>query len=157
MRVVVFLDMDGVLADFDAGVGKHCAQDEDPPQMFEPGFYRNLPVIVGAKEAVQNLLQIPLIDLQIATKPTTKNLHCATEKYQWVEEHFPQLLRKMTLTHDKSLLLGDVLVDDDSKWELGFLGEFYLFDGTKPKDSWDKAQNFIFDTMKKIIAAKVGI
>lgn len=144
--MIVFLDMDGVLADFDAAIPEerrrpfgYDGKDEkywDPPEMFETGFYRELPVMPGALEAATILKLHPRIELYIGSKPTTKNLACPSEKYQWVEKNFPFLLRRMVLACNKSLLRGDVLVDDDRDWAAGFKGHFIYFDREDPVKSW---------------------
>ena len=85
-KKVVFIDMDGTIADFDKGVGHICVDNEDPPEMFQQGFFLNLEVMEGAIEAVHKLFNSPFLDVYIASKPTTGNLHCATEKYLWI--HF---------------------------------------------------------------------
>jgi len=138
--ITVYLDMDGVLADFDAGVGRTYEYKSDPPEMLAKGFFRNLPVMPGAKEAVAVLQENPMVDLYIATKPTTKNLHCATEKYEWVAEHFPSLLKKIFMVCDKGHLNGDFLIDDDFKeWGDRFQGNFIYFERNAPLSSWDDA------------------
>jgi hypothetical protein len=140
--MIVFLDMDGVLADFDGALPpdqrrKNGVDRWDPPAMFEPGFFRGLPVMPGAKEAVSALMASPNIQLYIGSKPTTKALTCPTEKYQWIGEHFPDLLRRMCLVSDKSLLRGDFLVDDDKdRWAGVFVGTFIHFDREHPRHSW---------------------
>ena len=139
---VVFLDMDGVLADFDSEIGpEHKHLPEDPPEMFVPGFFRRLKVMPGAKEAVAKLLACPDLDVYIGSKPTTKATTSATEKFDWVEEHFPALLRKIVLVCDKARLRGDVLVDDDKKWEPVFVGQFIHFDHDHSEESWQRVLN----------------
>lgn len=140
--MIVFLDIDGVLADFDNALPpeqrrKPGVNNWDPPAMFEPGFFRGLPVMPGAKKAVASLLADPSIQLYVGSKPTTKALTCPTEKYQWIGEHFPELLRRVCLVCDKGLLLGDVLVDDDKdRWAESFIGTFIHFDRSRPEASW---------------------
>jgi 5'-nucleotidase len=137
MKKIVYVDMDGVLFDFRAGVGRPDHED-DPPEMFQPGFYRKLPVMPGAKEAVQALLVHDKIDLYIATKPTTKALTCPSEKYQAIEEHFPELLRKIFMICDKGHLNGHYLIDDYPHWGAKFQGTFLLFNEKDPLTSWQQ-------------------
>lgn len=140
--MIVFLDMDGVLADFDGSLPPDQRRPSgsshwDPPAMFEPGFFRGLKVMPGAKPAVATLMASKKLDVYVGSKPTTKNLNCPSEKYQWIEEHFPDLLRKVVLVCDKGLLRGDVLIDDDAdRWMNSFDGRFIHFDRTRPLESW---------------------
>lgn len=128
--------MDGVLADFHAVAGE-VEIHETPTEMLKEGFYRNLPVMEGAKEAVEELMKLG--DVYIASKPTTKNFSCATEKYEWINEHFPQLIKKVFLTCDKTLLKGDFLIDDDIRWN-EFDGNFLWFDRKNPL-RWEQIVN----------------
>lgn len=135
-KVIVYLDMDGVLADFKKGIGRPNPE-WNPPEMYEPYFFRKLPVMEGAKEAVAEMLANENIDLYIASKPDSKNLWCATEKFQWIQEHFPDLLKKMFLTCDKGHLNGDFLIDDDFRqWGHKFKGTLLEFNENDPKESW---------------------
>lgn len=135
---ILYLDMDGVLADFRAGVGRPNAE-WNPPEMYVKGFFRDLPLMAGAKDAVAELLKHNYLDVYIASKPTHDNLWCATEKYQWLEEHFPMLLKKTFLACDKGHLNGDYLIDDDLKqWGPKFKGTLLHFDEYKPVESWNR-------------------
>lgn len=141
-KKIVYLDMDGVMANFEAAVPPNCGWD--PPEMFVPGFFRNLPVMPGAVEGVKALLACPRLEVYIGSKHTTKATNSATEKVEWVQEHFPPLLRRMVLVCHKSLLLGDVLVDDDrDRWEGHFRGEFIHFDKKHPEWAWEGVVNYL--------------
>jgi 5'(3')-deoxyribonucleotidase len=134
---IVYLDMDGPLADFDKAIGEERNENGDPPEMFKKGFFRNLEVTPYAKMGVSLLLDCEDIDLYIASKPSTKNLYSATEKYEWIDEHFPELLKKVFLTCDKGKLIGDYLIDDDAdRWKRKFKGEFIQFYPAAPLTSW---------------------
>lgn len=136
MKRRIFLDMDGVLADFDGAI--HTNVGEDPPEMFVPGFFRNLAVMQGAKEAVEALLADNRLEIFIGSKITSKVPGCATEKMEWVAMHFPKLLKSMCLICDKMCLRGDVLVDDDfERWAHKFEGQFIHFDSNNPRKSWE--------------------
>lgn len=127
--------MDGVLANFDAAIKNHIP---DPPEMFVPGFFRNLAVHDGAKKAVAALLANKNLDIYIGSKATSEAPNCATEKFEWIAEHFPALKKRIVLVCDKKLLRGDVLVDDDIKrWGHKFVGQFIHFDRWHPKESWE--------------------
>ena len=138
--MIIYLDMDGVLADFFAGLGRVVSPDEDPTEIYEKGFYRNLPVMEGAKEAVAKLLAHPDLKIYIASKPcnTRKNPHCPSEKYEWIDEHFPELYNKIYLTCNKNRLTGNFLIDDHPhKWNK-FEGTVIKFDPKEPVESWKK-------------------
>jgi 5'(3')-deoxyribonucleotidase len=135
---IVYLDMDGVLANFWLGVGRPDAE-WNPPEMYVKGFFRNLPLMPGAKRAVAELLANPNIDLYIASKPDSINMDSATEKYQWINEHFPELIKKIFLTCDKGHLNGDYLIDDDlERWGPKFKGKFLHFNEKSPLESWER-------------------
>ena len=140
-KKIVFLDMDGPLANFNKGIGR-WPFEKDPPEMFQQGFFLNLAVVPGAKWAVNELLQIPQLSICIGSKHTVENVHCASEKIGWLWTHFPSLVKRTCLVFDKTLLKGDYLIDDDKKWE-GFDGHFFHFDEHNPELSWTEIVNFL--------------
>jgi 5'(3')-deoxyribonucleotidase len=137
MPKIIFVDLDGVLADFDAAITS--GPGFDPPEMFVPGFFRNLAVTPGSKEAIATLLANPNYEVYVGSKHTSKVTTCTSEKVEWVKEHFPALLRNMVLCCDKKLLRGDILIDDDlERWGHVFVGTFIHFDRTNHAESWKK-------------------
>lgn len=76
------------------------------------GFYRSLPIIPGAKEALEELLALGF-DVRICTAPKRRFHNCVPEKFEWIEEHLGQKwVERTILARDKTLIHGDVLVDD---------------------------------------------
>jgi hypothetical protein len=118
----LFLDCDGVLADFDAGA-KHVLGDT--PAAFEKrhgrgefwkrlarahNFYGELPEMPDARElfeAVKHLKPTILTGLPLGK-------WAAPQKERWAAEHFPGVPIITTMARQKHLHMepGDVLVDD---------------------------------------------
>lgn len=135
----ILVDMDGVLADFENGfiveyrktfptltpipVGerKNFYVTSDYPSEMQknvesvyhtPGFFENLPVIPGGKESLELMSSLGH-QVFICTSPLTRYDDCVLEKYNWVAKNLGyEWTRKMIVTSDKTLVQGDILIDD---------------------------------------------
>jgi 5'(3')-deoxyribonucleotidase len=125
VKKVIYIDMDGTIANFEAGVGREVCITEKPAECLQEGFYRNLPVIAGAQEAIARLEEH--FEVYIATKPKSGNPYCLEEKMEWIREYFPTLAKKVFFTPNKNLLHGHMLIDDHAKWS-EFNGTFFKFE-----------------------------
>lgn len=151
----LLVDMDGVLADLEAGFWPIFAEKcPDAPQIrredrstfyvedqigqewrahVEPiihseGFFRSLPVVPGAVEGLLKLCEKHRVT--ICTSPVTTPW-CASEKHSWVLEHLGRKFAKeMIVTKDKTLIRGDVLIDDrpEVKGKMVPVWEHILYD-----------------------------
>jgi 5'-nucleotidase len=136
-RLICYVDMDGVLCDYVNGWSemKRLVEIEYPQSIH--GFYRGLKPLTNAIQSYKTLEEI--YDVRILTRPSYKNLHCYTEKAQWVLHHLGEKAQeKMILAPDKSLLKGDILIDDEiNAGQLGFEGRLIRF-GHAPTENWTK-------------------
>lgn len=118
----LFLDCDGVLADFDSGVTELLGM---PPEAFQkrygpglfwkrlaghPDFYGELAVLPGGQrlfDAVKHLRPTILTGLPVGN-------WAAPQKQRWGAKHFPGVPVITTMARKKHLHMepGDVLVDD---------------------------------------------
>lgn len=107
----IFIDMDGVLADF-GRLKRELGMESDEMKRM-PGAYARLQPIPGALEAVRSLIGMGY-ECWVATKPPTGVPHAYADKAEWVLRHLPELKRRIIITHDKGLLGDecDYLIDD---------------------------------------------
>jgi 5'(3')-deoxyribonucleotidase len=139
-KPIIYLDMDGVLANFHGAFEREITPQCEPTEIYEKGFYRNLKVNEGAREAVSKMLESGKFEVYIASKPATGSQYCAGEKYEWVKEHFPELHSRIILTPNKNVLQGHILIDDHpEKWR-NFEGEVFRFNPHEPAKSWAQVE-----------------
>ncbi|XP_070250693.1 5'(3')-deoxyribonucleotidase, cytosolic type [Myotis yumanensis] len=78
-----------------------------------PGFFLDLEPIPGALEAMHEMHAMHDTEVFICTSPLIKYQHCVGEKFSWVDKYLgPQFVERIILTRDKTVVLGDLLIDD---------------------------------------------
>ena len=133
----LFLDLDGVLADFDAGaqalLGMTPAEFEERHGKREfwrrianaPNFYGTLPQMPDARrlfDAVEHLKPTILTGLPLGN-------WAAPQKVQWAAEHFPgaPIITCMARDKHQHMKAGDVLVDDRDNHRAAYEREGVVF------------------------------
>jgi 5'-nucleotidase len=80
--------------------------------MVEAGFYSRLKPIPGARAALKGMLKAGH-DVRICTSPWVSNPTCASDKLNWVADHYgSHWAARVIITTDKTLVHGDYLIDD---------------------------------------------
>lgn len=173
MRILV--DMDGVVADFDKALwdaaaergwelsindrseqrhyymSEHFVQKWQIKSMLRlierTNFFKHLPEVPGAVDGV-NALVAAGHDVWFCTKPLEANPHCRDDKAYWIRKRWPELESKLIITPNKSLIRGDILLDDainpdwaaEAEWAPVLFRQPYNGPGTKweawPKWDW---------------------
>lgn len=137
--MIVLIDMDGVIADFELGFLRQWKK-RYPDKIHIPieqrntfsvleqysiehhelirgifhasGFIRSLPVIPGSVQALHQMRTLGF-DVFICTSPFTQYKNCVLEKYEWINEYFgSEWTNRIILTNDKTLIQARYLVDD---------------------------------------------
>lgn len=81
MKQRLFVDLDGTCAVW------HPVAEE---QLFEKGYYRNLPEYKNVVAAVNDIVDnYPDIDVYVLSKYLTNSDYALQEKQEWVQEHLP--------------------------------------------------------------------
>lgn len=154
----LFLDLDGVLADFDRGaelvLGMPAARFEQRHGIREfwrrlaraDSFYARLPEMPDARElwdAVAHLHPTILTGLPLGK-------WAAPQKVAWCEEHFPRVPVITCMARDKHRYMdrGDVLVDDREKHRAAYEAEGVVFVHHKTARSTLQELSEIFPSVK---------
>jgi len=143
-KKIVYIDMDGVVADFDKHRDLHklIPYPKGESTKVHKGFFKELDFIEGAFEALHELDKY--YDIYFLSTPQWSNPDCWSEKREWVEEKFGDLMRKkLILTHNKGLLKGDYLIDDRVVHGVdNFEGEHIHF-GTEKFPTWKEVLSYL--------------
>ncbi len=107
----IFIDMDGVIVDFDEFKTRHNLTGDEVKK--QRGAYLGMSPMPGAIDAVYSLIGMGF-EVWIATKPPTGVAYAYSDKAAWIFEYLPELKRRIVITHDKGFLgdRGDYLIDD---------------------------------------------
>jgi len=131
--IVVLLDMDGTVVDWDSGFRKAWAdrssidrtksyameecvpeefKDEAKQVMMAPGFFRHLPPFPNAIQEVKKMEHAGF-QIWFCTSPLLGHPTCCQEKLEWIQEHFgDEYVKRVILCQDKTIVRGDILIDD---------------------------------------------
>lgn len=135
-KPILLIDMDGVLADFDAEIMKRVKDrhpsinlletrdnfyfSDDYPEYKtviraisnEPGFFASLPLIDHAITGWQRIVDLGYHP-RICSSPIRSNSRSELEKRAWLERHFGiEVANEAIITSDKYLHPGIALIDD---------------------------------------------
>lgn len=130
---IALVDMDGTIVDYDGAMTRDLAKlrapdeqpfedrggpsGENPPHIEErvrlirhqPGWWRNLEPLPAGMALLRTLEAIGF-QVNILTKGPSSTHSAWTEKVEWCARHIPGI--PVTVTADKGLVYGKVLVDD---------------------------------------------
>jgi len=169
-RKSIAVDMDGVIADTvmqfinwydkDYGIKIGVEAFHGKPEIevfpegvmkkivYSPGFFRNVPVMYGAQEALKELMQYFDVFIVSAAMEFPQSL---PEKYDWLKEHFPFIgWRNIIFCGDKSVIGTDYMIDDHVRNLDFFKGKTILFtaghnidiDRHTRVNNWEEAMSF---------------
>ena len=170
MRILI--DMDGVISDFDGEFLKRWRErypdkvyvpleertsfyvkDSYPEELhslvkeilLEPGFFRDMMPMAGAKDALKEMEQMGL-ELFICTSPLSAYKNCVLEKFEWVDRELgDDWVSRIVLTKDKTLVKADYIIDDKAEitgvesspeWEHIIYDRPYNRGGKKKRLTW---------------------
>lgn len=145
MKKCLLVDMDGVLVDVYTKFFKLHEQEtgqrltiKDIAGLLEaeafqnqrkwvstPGFFRDLPVMQGSRDALLKLNDLYIV---IVVSLATEFPYCLTDKQLWLHDNFPFISwKQIVLCGDKNIIKADIMIDDHFKNLDHFTGRTILF------------------------------
>jgi 5'(3')-deoxyribonucleotidase len=156
-KKVLYIDMDGVVADFWRAIQlnqpkiddkkyfpTYAEQEKEVDAICErnPHIFKYLLPIEGAIEATKPLFK--KFDVYFLSTPMWDIPESYSDKRLWLEKHYGDLAKKrLILTNRKDLAIGDILIDDRLKnGSEKFNGKFIHF-GTGAFPDWEAVVKFL--------------
>lgn len=148
-KKTIYFDMDGVLVDLAAKIAEYPAEvvakfekDDMVDQM--PSLFLDPPPIKGAVDAFNKFVKSDKYDVYILSTAPWENPSAWMHKRLWVDKYLGDgAWKRLILSHNKHLNMGDYLVDDRTKNGAGqFTGELIQFGSDKFPD-WNSVLNYL--------------
>lgn len=111
-------------------------------RLYEPGFFRNLPVMDDSVEVLQEMNKRYEIFIVSAATEFPNSLK---DKLDWLLEHFPFFnWKQLVLCGEKRMVFGDHMIDDHARHLQHFNGKKHLYAAPHNKDvtGYDRINNW---------------
>lgn len=156
MKKIVYIDMDGVVADFEHGMSiiapdLYLGEGDDyevRSRMVDEvctkhdTIFHDLRPIDGGIEAVKELMNV--YDVYFLSTPMWNVPSSFTGKRIWLEKHFGHLATKrLILTHRKDLNIGDYLIDDRTRNGAGEFTGVHIHFGQPGFETWGEVVKYL--------------
>jgi len=134
MKKRVYVDMDGVLVDYESGF------DGTPDELHgydnTPNVFSKMLPLPGALEAFRTLAE--KFDVYVLSTAPWNNPSAWTDKANWIKKYLDDVAHKrLILTHNKALCIGDYLIDDRTANGAGEFTGRHIHFGTDRFPDWD--------------------
>ena len=148
-KKIIYFDMDGVLVDLAAKIATYdkdyivtCEKDDTVDCI--PDLFLNPPPIAGAIDAFNKFVKSDKYDVYILSTAPWNNPDAWMQKRKWVMKYLGAgAYKRLILSHNKHLNIGDYLVDDRTKNGAGdFTGQLLQFGSDKFPD-WNSIINYL--------------
>lgn len=156
-KKILYIDMDGVVANFDAALNALIPDLRDPVKYptiemrsekvdavcsQNPNIFLNLELLPDAKISVQ--LLFGFYDLYFLSTPMWHVPQSFTDKRIWIENNFgPEAKQRLILTHRKDLCIGHYLVDDRTKHGASEFPGLHIHFGTPMFPDWAAVTGYL--------------
>lgn len=147
-KKILYVDMDGVIACFYTGcmsIDPNVEWEEEPVNRLveaNPRVFRNLPIIEGAKEAIQELKE--LYEIYFLSTPMWSVPESYTDKRLWLHDHYGDWAEhRLILSKHKHLHIGHYIVDDRTVNGIEKFQGKHLHFATPKFPNWDSVTQFL--------------
>ncbi|MCI5051075.1 MAG: hypothetical protein MRY57_02100 [Candidatus Pacebacteria bacterium] len=144
MKKILYIDMDGVIVDFESGI---LAISEEERETYAekysrcPGIFSKMKPLPGGIEAVNTLKD--KYDVYFLSAPNWENSSSWSDKVDWIKCYFPDMEKRLILSHNKNLNHGDYLIDDRLKYGAEDFPGKHIHFGTEAFPNWESVLDYL--------------
>lgn len=145
MNKIIYVDMDGVLVDFESGIKSLSVEEL---KLYEnkldevPGIFSRMIPIEGALESFEKINIY--FDVYILSTAPWENPTALNDKLAWVKKHIGDIAKKRVIfSHNKHLNQGDYLIDDRKANGAGDFRGKHIHFGTEEFPNWGAVLNYL--------------
>lgn len=150
-KIIIQIDLDNTIVDFQSGIDslaeyqkKVYAGRYDEVE----GIFGRMKPIDGAIEAVNRICAIPECDVFLCSTAPWENPSAWVDKLNWVKQYLPNMYKRLTLTHHKELVKGNILIDDRTANGAGSFEGLHFQYGVGIFKTWD----MVVSEVEKIVS-----
>lgn len=144
-KKIIYVDLDGVVVDIVKEYEKYKENNPSSKKdlvayidMTEDGFLNAEPI----EYALRSIKRLETkYDVFILSTAPWKNISSWGHKRLWVEKHLPTMRKKLILSNNKDLLIGDYLIDDRLRNGAPEFNGTHIHIFSKKYPSWDSVLN----------------
>jgi 5'(3')-deoxyribonucleotidase len=157
VRKILYIDMDGVLVDFQSGLDRVPADTRRAYAGHEddiPGIFALMDPMPDAIESYEELAG--LFDTYILSTAPWKNPSAWSDKLLWVQKHLGEVAyKRLILTHHKNLNRGRYLVDDRARHGVHEFRGKHIHFGTAEFPDWKAVVEYLRPRARRWWEARV--
>lgn len=149
-KKILYIDMDGVCADFEAGVRSYepdmLWEQEEVDRVCEanPLVFEILPELSNAIKSIEILKNH--YDIYFLSTPMCNVPESYMGKRKWLREKFGDWVdRRLILTHRKDLNKGDFIIDDRLVNGVEFFDGHHIHFGSEKFPDWESVLKFLIN------------
>ena len=145
-KKIVYVDMDGVLVDFQSAFSKFpkAILDEYENDRDDiPGIFSKMEPLPGAIESFKVLTEY--FETYVLSTAPWDNPSAWSDKLLWIKNNLGEhAFKRLILTHHKNLNIGDYLIDDRKARGADLFGGEHIHFGAEKFLDWPSVLNYLF-------------
>lgn len=145
VKKILYIDMDGVLVDFESGINRCSAATlEEYKGRYDeiPGIFGLMDPMPGAIESFNTLFD--LFDVYLLSTAPWENSSAWSDKLIWVKKWLmPNVQKRLILSHNKHLCAGFAIIDDRTANGVDKFTGLHVHFGTEKWPDWPTTVEFL--------------